>query len=398
VDARRRRLFADEAARARYGPRLVPRIDRELWGLSGAEVVIDRALGQALSRLKEGVRYRRLGFELWRDYVRERVGVEGRWAQYLMALARGCEGWPEAWAALAAGRLTTWKALLLFQVVGKATGAEERAGWLERGERLTVRALAREVKGWKAKAPTSAPGAVSEDPREKERGQWVEIQLPERTVVVWRVAREVARRVSGEPLPAWRCLEVMVAERFAALGWEAWFTRAQAAEEAESARARAVMEKHARARAWLGLDGKDETDGTEGKEKEEDAGLGEAGWSGVERLEEAWRGRRAVGVPGPAAAGGGVGSSIRGGRWMRGSWMGWCRGSRSCGGRCGGCRGSCWGRWRSSGGGGCWGSRRGGTTAGSAWGCGRARCGGWCGWRRGSRRTRSWGSATRRGS
>src|SRR3990170_2644915 len=48
----------------------------------------------------------------------------------------------------------------------------------------------REVKGWKAKAPTSAPGVVSEDPREKEPGQWIEIRLPERTVEVWRVARE----------------------------------------------------------------------------------------------------------------------------------------------------------------------------------------------------------------
>jgi hypothetical protein len=86
---RRRRLFADRAARARYAPRLVAGIEHELWRLGGAEVVIDRALGRALGRLKEGLRYRRLGFELWRDYVRERVGVEPRWAQYLMALDRG---------------------------------------------------------------------------------------------------------------------------------------------------------------------------------------------------------------------------------------------------------------------------------------------------------------------
>ena len=77
-----RRLFADRAARARYAPRLVAGIKHELWRLGGAEVVIDRALGRALGRLKEGLRYRRRGFELWRDYVRERVGVEPRWAQY----------------------------------------------------------------------------------------------------------------------------------------------------------------------------------------------------------------------------------------------------------------------------------------------------------------------------
>lgn len=220
---RRRRLLGSKAARALFGPRLVPAIDRELWHLAGIEAALDRSMGSALERLQAGRRYRQLGFELWRDHVRERVGVAMRWTQYLKLLACGCDAVPAIGTALARSEITTWKAILLFAVVGRGTAAPECSTWLARARALSVRRLQRAVAAARRQgvvgitgellaAEGAAPGEVP-DPRAPEPGEWMDFRVPYRTAELWRVARETADRVSQAPLPAYRCFELLVAER-----------------------------------------------------------------------------------------------------------------------------------------------------------------------------------------
>lgn len=294
-DQQRRQRGARAWTRARLGPRLAPAVDRELWRLAGIEVALDRSLGAALRRLQEGRRYRRLGFELWRDYVRERVGVAMRWTQYLKLLDRGCEAVPEIGAALGRGDITTWKAILLFAVVGRETGAAERSAWIARAGSCSVRRLERAVTaarlrgatgigraGGAASSSTEAPGTVP-DPRAPDPGEWFSFRVPCRTAELWRVARETAERVSQSSLPAYRCFELLVAERFAAVGCaeEASVLAAGEAASAAQGAAKAEMaERQARVRARLGLDGDDPANEQE---------LDEAAWSDLERLEESCR-------------------------------------------------------------------------------------------------------------
>lgn len=291
-DQRRRQRGARAGTRARFGPRLAPAVDRELWHLAGIEVALDRGLGAALRRLQEGRRYRRLGFELWRDYVRERVGVAMRWTQYLKLLDRGCETVPEIGAALERGDITTWKAILLFAVVGRETEAAERNAWIARARSCSVRRLERAVTAARlrgatgigpaagaAGGSTEAAGAVP-DPRAPEPGEWFSFRVPYRTAELWRVARETADRVSQSSLPAYRCFELMVAERFAALGSAEEASVLAAGEAAAAAQSAAMAERQARLRARLGLDGDDPATEQE---------LDEAAWSDLERLEESCR-------------------------------------------------------------------------------------------------------------
>ncbi len=222
----------------------VARVDRELARLSSIESVLDRALGHALREMRQGRRYRRLGFELWRDYVREQVGVSLRAVQELMRLDRGCELVPQVGEGIERGALTTWKALMVLRVLGPGSEEAERWEWIERGGRLSARALELEVKAWRAKREeakeakeakdakdakdggtpraTCARPVIDADPEGNEDGEgdWVTIHAPRRAVELWRVGVDVARRDLGWPAPAYRCLEAMVADRFSGVGWE----------------------------------------------------------------------------------------------------------------------------------------------------------------------------------
>jgi hypothetical protein len=222
VDRRYRRLFADPGARRRHGPRLVPRIDRQLWQLAAIELSLDLGLGRALRRLKEGSRYRRLGFPSWRDYVYERLGIEQRWSQYLIQLDRGCERVGELREALERGVISTWKALLLLRVMDGETPVEERQRWIARAARLSVRKLEREIKQEKERMGKGASGSTDErlqHPSETPPGRWLEFRVPARTAVLWPLAVETVRRLSNSNLPVSRCLEYMIAERLSASGW-----------------------------------------------------------------------------------------------------------------------------------------------------------------------------------
>jgi hypothetical protein len=112
---------------------------RRLARLSGA---IDRALALRLRRLRAGRGYVRLGFALFRDYVRERLGVAERTGQELSRLGEGLARLPALDAALAEGRIT-WTAAA---EVARVAGAEDAGEWVAAAERLTVRALRERVR------------------------------------------------------------------------------------------------------------------------------------------------------------------------------------------------------------------------------------------------------------
>jgi len=107
---------------------------RRLARLSGA---IDRAVALRLRRLRASRGYIRLGFALFRDYVRERLGVAERTGQELARLGAGLERLPDVDAALAAGKIT-WTAAA---EVARVAGVEDAAEWVDRAQRLSVREL-----------------------------------------------------------------------------------------------------------------------------------------------------------------------------------------------------------------------------------------------------------------
>jgi len=112
---------------------------RRLARLSGA---IDRAVALRLRKLRDSRGYVTLGFSLFKDYVRERLGLAERTGQELSSLGAGLERLPALDAALAEGRIT-WTAAA---EVARVAGVEDEREWVEAAERLTVRELRRRVK------------------------------------------------------------------------------------------------------------------------------------------------------------------------------------------------------------------------------------------------------------
>jgi len=113
---------------------------RRLARLSGA---VDRAVALRLRRLRASRGYIRLGFALFRDYVRERLGVAERTGQELSRLGAGLERLPELDAALAEGKIT-WTAAA---EVTRVAGVEDAAGWVDLAQRVSVRELRGRVRG-----------------------------------------------------------------------------------------------------------------------------------------------------------------------------------------------------------------------------------------------------------
>jgi hypothetical protein len=81
-------------------------LDRALRQELALERTRDLLLASALRRLRDGKRYRRLGFARWSDYVAERLGCELRWAQYLVRLDIVLDRYPELRQAVLSGLLT----------------------------------------------------------------------------------------------------------------------------------------------------------------------------------------------------------------------------------------------------------------------------------------------------
>ncbi len=118
-------------------------------------------------------------------------------------------------AAFVTGRITWTKARLLCRVATP----EDEGPWLDLAQRLTARALAREVRAVDARSleagglPDTDEDGVEEVPRET-----VWLSVTPRVRARWGRARLLARQVAGEALSQAAAAEVIAAEVLSALG------------------------------------------------------------------------------------------------------------------------------------------------------------------------------------
>ncbi len=158
-------------------------------------------LGRLARRFLLRSAHQRLGFVRIDDYARERLGISGRELQELARVARALEVLPLIAGAFDAGELS-WSHLRVLATV--ATPETEKA-WLLRARGATVRALA-------AMARQPEPDDESLD---AEAAAWVSVACPRHVRRLWTEASELASRMEGVRIPAWRAAEAIAAEGLA---------------------------------------------------------------------------------------------------------------------------------------------------------------------------------------
>jgi hypothetical protein len=179
----------------------VRRLDLALRRLAAAEGRGRHLLGRLAARLLDRRGHHRLGFVRLADYARERLGRSGREVQELARVARGLARLPVVSGALAAGDISWSHARLL---VGLATPETERE-WVSRAVGLGVRELA-------VAARRDADEAAPDDGEPRAR---FHVGCPRPVRRLWRRTAELASRMAGASLPAWRAAEAIVAESVA---------------------------------------------------------------------------------------------------------------------------------------------------------------------------------------
>jgi len=174
-----------------------------------------RALARVAGRIVATRAWERLGFARAADYARERVGLSARQLLELAHTDAALARLPRVEAALVAGRVGWTRARLL----GRVATAENEARWLAFAERVTARALEREVRRVDRDALEAAGIEASAEIVEPERyGDGTEIRegvVIRCTPVVrakWSRVRQLAQRVAGERLAPSQALEAAVAE------------------------------------------------------------------------------------------------------------------------------------------------------------------------------------------
>jgi len=228
-----------------YGDRLVPAsylglINRGRWNrtvptkavhgylmrYAHLQVQLDRAMGRALVRLKTCDGFSRLGFARPGDYARERLGLSPRWAQRRIRQERALVELAELARAYESGDVTGSKVDVLLSVV---TPENERS-WIERARSLTVRALTDEVKKAKravdatdaeADGATDGDGASDGHPADDDAidWQWIQCRAPVPTAHLFDFSIEIARRASGSHSPVYQCVDHLMGEYVARIGF-----------------------------------------------------------------------------------------------------------------------------------------------------------------------------------
>ena len=219
--------MADDAAGARRERQVAPdrgafarQLDETLRALCLSEATAYRALGAVAGELLRRRGHRRLGFVRVGDFARERLGISGRELETLACVAGRLAGLPRMDAAFGAGALTWTQARLLSAV---ATAETEEA-WIALARERSVTALDTLVKsalaaahaaaGAPAVAAGSGIGAAFEDGEGDDDDPPVLVRLacPGRVRALFRRAVDLARAMSGAPVPLWQAVEAMAAE------------------------------------------------------------------------------------------------------------------------------------------------------------------------------------------
>ncbi|MDJ0864515.1 MAG: HNH endonuclease signature motif containing protein [Myxococcota bacterium] len=184
--------------------------DARLLELEAVRRAARPVLGELAAALVERKLYETLGYRGLGDYAREHLGVGPRTVREWARVWRGLRELPLLRDAVLSGEIS-WAVARL--IVGLAT-PDTQAACLATVRGRTVRsveALVRAVR--EAEAKTA--GADASAPRQRVA---VRLRCTRREWVLWQAARELARRVAGEGLPAWRCAEQVAAEAASALG------------------------------------------------------------------------------------------------------------------------------------------------------------------------------------
>jgi len=189
---------------------------RELRGLVIARGPLRRALAGVAGQLVATRAWERLGFARLRDYAVERTGHSARSLQDLARVDAALAGLPRVKAALVEGELTWTKARLLCRVAS----VDDEALWVAFAREKTARALSREVRAVDVGALESGAATTDEDGVPEEECETVQLRCTPAVRARWWRARQLSRRVAGEALPVWGCMEAIAAEVLSALPLE----------------------------------------------------------------------------------------------------------------------------------------------------------------------------------
>ena len=239
ADAERERALLTERARfARH-------IDIELRVACRMEAASRHELGIVAREVLRRRAYRRIGFVRLSDYARERVGLAARTLQDAAWVANRLDTLPRVADAFDRSDLS-WAQVRAICTVARPRDQDE---WLARARDSTVDELERAVAAARRNAADAADSdardadAADSDARDADGGhtdsadrnstigdrcepddddgtidgepavRW-RIACPARVRALWRRARELASRMAGGQLPAWRAAEIIAAEAF----------------------------------------------------------------------------------------------------------------------------------------------------------------------------------------
>jgi hypothetical protein len=187
-------------------------LDGLLRRLGRQEALCRRVLGRLAQPFILRRAHQRLGFARLDDYARERLGLSGRELQELARVTRRLRELPAVAEAFAEGVLS-WSHVRLLASV--ATPDTESA-WLARARTETVRGLDAAVASARGHPPDPDEDAIDGEPRTR-----VRLRCPRRVRRLWRHATELASRMSGTRVPAWRAAEAIAAEGLASAAADA---------------------------------------------------------------------------------------------------------------------------------------------------------------------------------
>jgi hypothetical protein len=169
------------------------------------------ALARIAARLVATRAWERLGFARLADYARERTGLSARQLQDLARTSARVEGLPALEAALLSGRLGWSQARLVARVATR----EDEERWIGFARRVRVRELehaVRAVDRGSLEGGALAASEVDEDGCEPGLKVGVILRCTPAVRGKFNAIRGVARRVAGEKLPVWACMEAVAAE------------------------------------------------------------------------------------------------------------------------------------------------------------------------------------------
>ena len=157
--------------------------------------------------------WERLGFARLADYARERVGISGRQLQDLAHTSARLSVLPRVEVALASELLAWSQARLIARVATH----EDEARWLDFALSVRVRDLEHAVRAVDRSSLEGAGLETDEDGLDADVRVGVVVRCTPRVRAKFHAACTLARRVAGESLPVWACMEAVAAEALSAL-------------------------------------------------------------------------------------------------------------------------------------------------------------------------------------